>query len=73
MKKKDVQIGQTYLMRHTSGLVKVKILQTITRHNYGSWSGSDRDMTHWLALNEKTGRQIEVKSAVKLSPVREMA
>jgi hypothetical protein len=62
MTKKDVQVGHTYVMNHTSGMVHVRINQVITR---GGW-GKTKEMTHWLATNLKTGREIEIKSAVKL-------
>jgi hypothetical protein len=65
MTKKDVKVGATYLMNHTSGKVPVRILRVKPTTLYGGRSGN-RDMTHWVALNTKTGREIEIKSAAKL-------
>lgn len=69
MKKSDVQIGQTYNMNHSSGRIQVRINQVIVRQSYGGSFREYREMTHWLGTNLKTGREIEIKSAVKLSPV----
>ncbi len=63
MTKKEVKVGQTYSMKHTSGLVNVKILREVERTGFGT---NSKTRLHWLAENLKTGRQIEIKSAVKL-------
>lgn len=67
MKKAEIQIGATYLMHHSSGRTVVKILRTVQRGGYGS----SREVTHWIARNLRTGREIEIKSAVKL--IKEMS
>ena len=69
MTKKDVVVGETYRMKHTSGRIHVRILYTKTRQGYGHAYGNGRKSTHWVGLNLKTNREIEIKSAVKLSPV----
>jgi hypothetical protein len=69
MKKSDVVIGQTYAMHHTSGYIHVRILRTVERttsHVFNANNIYNRCMTHWRALNLKTNREIEVKSAAKL-------
>jgi hypothetical protein len=66
MLKKDVKVGETYRMKHTSGRILVKINREVTRSAYGN---NSRERNHWIATNLKTGREIEIKSAVKLSPV----
>lgn len=66
MTKDQVKVGETYRMNHTSGRIEVKILSV---HTVGGYRAGSRNMTHWRALNLKTGREIEVKSAAKLSPV----
>ena len=66
MLKADVRVGATYLMNHTSGKIKVRILSVKTRKSWGRMNGPERNMTHWIALNLKTGREIEIKSAAKL-------
>lgn len=62
MFKRDVKVGATYLCNHTSGRVPIRILRTVAR---GGW-GDTREVTHWIAINLKTGREIELKSAAKL-------
>lgn len=62
MMKRDVVVGETYLANHTSGRVPVRILREVSR---GGW-GDTRRVTHWIAHNLKTGREIEIKSATKL-------
>jgi hypothetical protein len=47
-------------MKHSSGFITVKILR-LKDHYFGT---SRR--VRYIALNEKTGREIEVKSAQKL-------
>ena len=62
MKKADVKIGSVYLCNHTSGKVPVKILaekEPVNRKYH-------KARTHWRAINLKTGREIEIKSAAKL-------
>lgn len=56
MKKKDVQIGKTYIAKVSNKLVPVKILRDAP---YGFRGG-------WIALNTTTGREIHVKSAARL-------
>lgn len=64
MKQKDVQVGKTYAMNHTSGRgIHVRIKSVVVR---GGYSPSSVARTHWLATNLLTGREIEVKSAKKL-------
>jgi hypothetical protein len=63
MTKKDVVVGQQYTMNHTSGKIQVKILEKV-EHSGTTYS---KARTHWRATNLKTGREITVKSAMKLS------
>lgn len=53
MKKADVQIGQTYLVKVAGNLVPVKITR---EHDNGGWEGK----------SEKTGKPIRVKSPQRL-------
>jgi len=53
MKKKDVQIGGRYTAKVSGRLTVVKILGASP---YGGWDG-------W---NEKTGREVRIKSAQRL-------
>lgn len=66
MKKADVKVGSTYVMKHTSGMIHARILREKAHRCRGHWSGNDRTTTHWIAVNLKTGREIEIKSAAKL-------
>lgn len=62
MKKDEVQVGRYYLCNHSSGKVPVKILaekEPVNRKYH-------KARTHWRAINLKTGREIEIKSAAKL-------
>jgi hypothetical protein len=69
---KDVQIGKMYLIRFHDGLLTpVTILGTKSKENYGYVNGrytygAGRVTTHYRARNERTGREIEIKSAAKL-------
>ena len=65
MKKADVKVGETYLMNHTSGKIYVRILREIKR-NRGRIDNPSV-VTHWRALNLATLREIEIKSALRLS------
>jgi hypothetical protein len=62
--KKDVKIGETYRMNHSSGKIDVRILRAVERSAYSS---SSRTRLHWIGINLKTGREIEIKSAAKLT------
>jgi len=53
MKKKDVKIGQEYVVRVSGDFVAVKI---ISESPYGGWDG----------INMKTNRKIRIKSAQRL-------
>ncbi len=66
MLKKEVVIGQTYLMNHSSGRIKVRILREKNHRHMSNWSGETKNMTYWEATNLSTGRLITLKSAGKL-------
>lgn len=53
MKKADVQIGGTYIAKVSNQLVPVLLM---AESRYGGW----------IARNEKTGRQIRIKTAARL-------
>jgi len=53
MKKSDVQIGHTYLAKVSGQVVPVKIL-------------SESPYKGWVARNEKTGREVRIRSAQRL-------
>lgn len=60
----EVVIGQTYLMKHTSGYIHVRINDRIEKKGY---SARSRKTSNWVATNLKTGREITIKSASRLS------
>jgi hypothetical protein len=65
--KKDVEIGKRYQIHHTSGYVTVKVIgfksTDIRSRGYGyDLIGKKRQ---YRCINEKTGREIIVKSAAK--------
>jgi hypothetical protein len=66
MTKDQVQVGQNYRMRHSSGVIVVQILAAVERQGYGP---NSRTSTHWIGRNSKTGREIQIRSAVKLSEI----
>jgi len=53
MKKNDVQIGQRYYVNVSGSLVPIKLIEDCP---YGGWYGK----------NEKTGREIRIKTAQRL-------
>ncbi len=54
MKKKDVEIGKTYIVKVSGKLVPVKL---VSKYEYGrGWNGK----------NMKTGRDVRIKTAAKL-------
>lgn len=53
MLKKDVELGKTYIVKVSGHLVPVTLTST---EEYGGWWGR----------NERTGREIRIKSAAKL-------
>ncbi len=63
MLKSEVKIPGYYWLKHTSGHTIVHILNE-TVSNYGR-----RDVTHYTAINIKTGARITIKSAAKLRRV----
>ena len=65
MKKADVKIGEVYVMNHSSGKIDVRILRAVQR-NRGRIDNPSV-VTHWIATNLRTGAQIEIKSALRLT------
>lgn len=63
MLKSEVKIGSTYVAKINGHLTKVQIKEATIRRGYGP---GRKDMTHWLAINLATGREVRIKSAVKL-------
>lgn len=53
MKKKDVQIGKTYLAKISGRVVPVAVVR---ESQYGGWDG----------INLTTNREVRIKSAAKL-------
>ena len=53
MKKRDIEIGQTYLAKVSGKLVPVRI---ISESPYGGWN----------AVNTTTGREVRIRSAARL-------
>lgn len=60
MKKADVKVGEVYLAKVSGKVVRVK-LDAVSP--FGGWLGT----------NKATGRQVRIKSAARLSPVRDTA
>ena len=51
-------VGKEYLVKHTSGMIHGRYLGSIQR----GWG----QHTHYLFINLKTGRQVEVKSGGRI-------
>lgn len=62
MKSKDVEIGGRYIAKISGKLTIVRILEERVRYD----AFRRRERTTWLALNEATGRKIDIRSAQRL-------
>lgn len=54
----EITIGKTYIVNHTSGIIKAVFLRTST--------SQFRKSTHFIFKSLKTGREIELKSKQKI-------
>lgn len=61
VKKPEPVPGRTYLVKHTSGTVPFKYVAK----KDASWRGSTRAVWHFVGINLKTGREIELKSRAR--------
>jgi hypothetical protein len=61
MKAKDIKIGSRYYAKVSGTVQAVRVIRTVERFGF-----SDTGRTHWICVNEKTQREIEVKSAQRL-------
>lgn len=52
MKKHEVEIGRTYVVKVSGNLADVKILGELTKG--------------WFGVNERTGRKVHIKTAARL-------
>ena len=62
MKSKDVEVGGRYIAKISGKLTIVRILEERVRYD----AFRRRERTTWLALNEATGRTIDIRSAQRL-------
>ena len=58
MKKENVEIGKTYLVKVSGKLVPVKLIR---KYDSFSWY-----LHGWVGVNLKTNREIHIKTAAKL-------
>lgn len=67
MNKEDIKVDGEYLLKHSSGLVRVKVVAIHKIPGYTTDMGTmiRRSAIRYVCHNLKTGRQILVKSAVK--------
>jgi hypothetical protein len=67
IKAADVEIGARYRIKHSSGFITVKVLcfksSSIRSRDYGARIIGQRKQ--YVCLNERSGREIVVKSAAK--------
>lgn len=61
MKKADVKIGATYAAKVSNVLAPVTLLREREQYAYAG-----RVRTVWVGRNERTGREVTVKSAQRL-------
>ena len=62
MKSKDVEVGGRYTAKISGKLTIVRILEERVRYD----ALRRRERTTWLALNETTGRKVDIRSAQRL-------
>ena len=60
MRASQVKIGETYIARVSGNLVPIKVLEEVQ-----SFTFSGKRKTNFRCRNERTGREIVVKSAAK--------
>lgn len=60
MKQNEVKIGKRYIAKISGNITVVEIKQPIDRGT------RQRRRLHWQAVNLKTGRDVEIKSATAL-------
>lgn len=68
MKAQDVGVGKTYLIRfHDGVLTPVTVLRETERRHYVSHYSEHAGGSHtgYICRNERTGREITIKSAAK--------
>ena len=58
-------VGNLYVVKHTSGLIRARFIREII-HNPANRLYARRSTTHYLFQNVKTGRDIIIKSRVKI-------
>ena len=63
MKKNEVVVGKRYVTKISGRLTVVEIKSTREVRGYGA---GRKTLTRWFAINLKTNREIEIKSAAKL-------
>jgi len=56
-------VGNLYVIKHTSGMIRARFIHEIYHANP---YGNRRSTTHYLFQNLKTGRDIIIKSRVKI-------
>jgi len=64
-------VGNYYVVKHSSGLIRARFLRELVYnpiHTYNSLR-SLRSHTHYLFENQTTGREIVIKSRVKIRSV----
>jgi hypothetical protein len=62
MKASDVEIGGRYTAKISGKVTVVRILEQRVR--YDAFRGRER--TTWVAVNEATGRRVDIRSAQRL-------
>jgi len=65
MKKDEVKIGGVYEVRLHGSFTKVRIEEAFETRNCAS-TVKRRTTTRWSAINLRTGRMVQIKSAAKL-------
>jgi hypothetical protein len=57
MKAKDIKIGGRYYAKVSGTVQAVRVIRTVERFGFG---GRDNGRTHWICVNQKTQREIDL-------------
>lgn len=55
------EVGKVYIVKHSSGMIKARFLY-VQEHTFSNY----RNRTRWIFQNLSTGRDIRLKSRVKI-------
>ena len=62
MQKRDIEVGGRYLAKVSGALVAVRVIE-IREIPPAAWAARDTWRTLYIAVSERTGRQLTIRSA----------